>query len=134
MDSFKDFVKSMTGGKTEPKEEEKTNVVILSKDTFDEEIKSGVVFVKFFAPWCGHCKRLAPTWEELALLFSTVPGVKIAKVDCTADENSNKELCNAQGVRHQLWYTIYSFFLNHLQLFKYLLFLLGQWISYTEYL
>lgn len=97
LNSLKDFVKSMTGGKTEPKEE-KTNVVMLSKDTFDEEIKSGVVFVKFFAPWCGHCKRLAPTWEELALLFSTNPGVKIAKVDCTADENSNKELCNAQGV------------------------------------
>jgi len=97
LNSLKDFVKSMTGGKTEPKEE-KTNVAMLGKDTFDEEIKAGVVFVKFFAPWCGHCKRLAPTWEELALLFSTVPGVKIAKVDCTADENSNKELCNAQGV------------------------------------
>merc|ERR1712066_953769 len=73
-------------------------VVKLDKENFDAETKSGVAFVKFFAPWCGHCKRLAPTWEELALLFSTHPGVKIAKVDCTADENSNKELCNAQGV------------------------------------
>ena len=58
----------------------------------------GVAFVKFFAPWCGHCKRLAPAWDQLSAAFSTNKEVKIAKVDCTSDDNKNKELCNEHKV------------------------------------
>ena len=96
--SMKDFVKTMTGGTTVEAKEVQSNVVILNKDNFESTIKDGVIFIKFFAPWCGHCKRLAPTWEELATKFSGNSNVKIAKVDCTADDNSNKDLCNDQGV------------------------------------
>lgn len=45
---------------------------------------------------CGHCKRMAPTWDELAVKFVGRPNIKIAKVDCTLGEN--KDLCAEQEV------------------------------------
>merc|ERR1711988_1323964 len=71
-------------------------VVKLDKDNFEEKTKTGLAFVKFFAPWCGHCKRLAPTWEKLAEEFETKNGVVIGHMDCTAGDNNG--LCNFNGV------------------------------------
>ena len=76
----------------------KSSVAHINKGNFEAEIKEGITLVKFFAPWCGHCKRLAPTWEELAGKFADTAGVKIAKVDCTEGNNKNREICTAQGV------------------------------------
>jgi len=99
-----DFVRTMSDA---PKEEVKEagdeakeeSVKVLDASNFEEAIKAeGVTFVKFFAPWCGHCKRLAPTWTQLADKFADNEAVSIAKVDCTSNDNKNKELCNAQGV------------------------------------
>jgi protein disulfide-isomerase-like protein len=37
--------------------------------------------VEFYAPWCGHCKSLAPIYEKLGGVFAGEAGVVIAKID-----------------------------------------------------
>jgi len=51
-------------------------------------------FVKFFAPWCGHCKGMKPAWDALAAEYEGHPNVLVADVDCDAQ----KDLCNGFGV------------------------------------
>lgn len=44
------------------------------------------VLVEFYAPWCGHCKSLAPKYDELAADLKDVEGLVIAKIDSTGNE------------------------------------------------
>jgi thioredoxin domain-containing protein 5 len=70
--------------------------VTLDDSNYDSSVGEGVWFVKYYAPWCGHCKRLAPTWEKLAdEVTSAGLNVKVAKVDCTVA----KDVCSGQGIR-----------------------------------
>lgn len=71
-------------------------ILSLTADSFKHGVEKGLSFVKFFAPWCGHCKRLAPTWEELGKKFFGNDNVNIVKVDCTLD--ASKQLCSEQEV------------------------------------
>ena len=47
--------------------------------SFDEVVydPSKNVFVLFYAPWCGHCKHLAPTYSQLADVFVEEPSVRV---------------------------------------------------------
>ena len=68
--------------------EEQDNVVVLTDKNFDSFLKQHpVVFVKFYAPWCGHCKSMAPAYSELAQEMKKAPnGIPIAKLDATVEK------------------------------------------------
>ncbi|XP_072458015.1 protein disulfide-isomerase A2 [Notamacropus eugenii] len=53
------------------------------KVVFDE---SKNVFVKFYAPWCTHCKEMAQTWVDLAEKYKDHEDIIIAELDSTANE------------------------------------------------
>ena len=40
--------------------------VEITDKNFDETVKSGVVLVDFWAPWCGPCRQLSPVVDEIA--------------------------------------------------------------------
>ncbi|XP_039622871.1 protein disulfide isomerase family A, member 7 [Polypterus senegalus] len=70
-----------------------SDVLELGDSDFDFSVRQHeTMLVEFFAPWCGHCKKLAPEYEEAATRLKDI--VPLAKVDCTA----NSETCTKFGV------------------------------------
>jgi len=66
----------------------------LTKDTFAPFVaENDLVLAEFFAPWCGHCKALAPEYEVAATNLKE-KNIKLAKVDCT----EQVDLCKEYGV------------------------------------
>ncbi|CAI5461641.1 unnamed protein product [Closterium sp. Yama58-4] len=76
--------------------DDSSDVVELTPNNFGDFVGTEkAVFVKYYAPWCGHCKKLAPDYEKLATAFKKTKSVVIAKVDCDA----YKEMCSDYRVR-----------------------------------
>ncbi|CAI5515455.1 unnamed protein product [Closterium sp. Naga37s-1] len=76
--------------------DDSSDVVELTPNNFGDFVGTEkAVFVKYYAPWCGHCKKLAPDYEKLATAFKKTKTVVIAKVNCDA----YKEMCSDYRVR-----------------------------------
>lgn len=65
---------------------------ILGKDNFDETVGKGTVLVDFWATWCGPCKMLAPTIEELAKDYQGKAEI------CKVDVDENPDLAQKFGI------------------------------------
>ncbi|KAJ6735828.1 PROTEIN DISULFIDE ISOMERASE [Salix viminalis] len=75
--------------KSEPiPEANKEPVKVVVADSLDDLVtKSGKnVLLEFYAPWCGHCQKLAPILEEIAVSYQSDADVLIAKLDATAND------------------------------------------------
>uniref|UniRef100_A0A8C5R2M2 Protein disulfide-isomerase TMX3 n=1 Tax=Leptobrachium leishanense TaxID=445787 RepID=A0A8C5R2M2_9ANUR len=65
-------------------------------DSFKEDRKDDIWLVDFYAPWCGHCKKLEPVWNEVGaeMRISGSP-VRVGKMDATVHSG----LASEYGVR-----------------------------------
>jgi thioredoxin domain-containing protein 5 len=77
-------------------------VVPITPDTFLHTIAQGPTLVKYYAPWCGHCKKLAPIWVQLAKHMQN----KLNVVELNCDEH--EAFCKTQQVKGFPTLTFYS--------------------------
>jgi len=97
IESLTEFLTKKTGVRPKKAKAAPSEVQMLTDDSFKKIIGGDQdVIVAFTAPWCGHCKTLAPVWEKVAHDFSSESGVVIAKIDAEAEQS--KATAKDQGV------------------------------------
>jgi len=90
------FIENKSGAKAKGPKKAPSSVVVLDPQNFDEVVLDTTkdVLVEFYAPWCGHCKKLAPDYEVVANAFSQEPNVVVANLDA----DKHKDLAQKYGV------------------------------------
>ena len=73
-----------------PPEGSAVTVVVASQ--WDQLVTDHNVLLEFYAPWCGHCRSLAPTYEKVAQHFEDDDTVTIGKMDATANDVLHKDV------------------------------------------
>jgi len=110
-DNVKKFVQDYMDGKipqhylTEdlPEDWDKNPVKYLTGKNFDQVVfdKTKNVLVEFYAPWCGHCKKLSPVWDKLAetLIAEKKDDFVVGKIDATINELSHSRVRSFPTIR-----------------------------------
>jgi protein disulfide-isomerase A1 len=101
-DDIAKFVQDFKDGKlsphlkSEPIPEPATidGLTVLVGKSWDDVVKDPTkdVLVKYYAPWCGHCKALAPVWDSMAKAVADIDDLVIAKFDATVNEVAGLEV------------------------------------------
>lgn len=58
---------------------------VLTNDSFDASIASGVSLVDFYADWCGPCQAIAPVLDELATEMEGKANIFKVDVDASGE-------------------------------------------------
>ncbi|KAG4072646.1 hypothetical protein HA402_004735 [Bradysia odoriphaga] len=109
-ENIKSFVQDFLDGKLKqhllsqdlPDDWDKTPVKTLVSTNFDEVVfnKDKDVLVEFYAPWCGHCKQLAPIFDQLGEKYRDSETVVIAKIDSTANELEHTKITSFPTLKY----------------------------------
>jgi len=102
-EALEEFARNVVSGNLEPYlksqaiPEQTDDVKVVVAKNFDEIVNDNTkdVLIEFYAPWCGHCKSLAPKYDELAKKLKKEPNIVIAKMDAT--ENDVPSAYEVQG-------------------------------------
>nr|XP_006013928.1 PREDICTED: protein disulfide-isomerase A4-like [Latimeria chalumnae] len=94
-DTLREFVLSFKKGKLKPivksqpvPKNNKGPVKVVVGKTFEEIVMDPKkdVLIEFYAPWCGHCKKLEPVYNNLGKKYKNEKNLIIAKMDTTAND------------------------------------------------
>lgn len=108
-ENIEKFVQSYIDGKLKkhllsqdlPEDWDAKPVKVLVHSNFDQIAfdKSKDVLVEFYAPWCSHCKQLAPIYDKLGEAYASRDDIVIAKIDATANELEHTTIVNYPTIK-----------------------------------